>query len=189
MLPGLKEIKLRRKQFGLTQSELARQAGVSQSLITKIESGRLIPSYENAKKLFDFLESLHKKTGLKAKDLMSKDVISAKPSYSLKAAIRLMEKRAISQLPIIDKGRVIGTISEKSVLDKLHRTADLNDLRDLNVREVMDDAMPLIQENLPFPLVSSLLEHNQGLLVAKRGKITGIITKADILGVMLKRGL
>lgn len=188
MLPELREIKLKRKQFGLTQSQLAAQTGVSQSLITKIESGKLIPSYGNAKRLFDFLDNLRKEAALKAKDLMSKGVVSAKPNDSIKATVRLMKKKAISQLPIIDKEKVAGTISEKSVLDKLHSTVDLNDLRDSRIEEVMDEAMPVIHENSPLSIVSALLEHNSGVLVAKKGKIIGIITKADILGAMLKKG-
>ena len=39
MLPSLDEIAKKRKMLGLTQKELARMAGVSQSSIAKIESG------------------------------------------------------------------------------------------------------------------------------------------------------
>lgn len=186
MLPELKEIKLKRKQFGLTQSELAAKTGVSQSLITKIESGKLMPSYDNAKRLIDFLNTLHKELKLKAKDVMTKKVISVKKNASVKDAVRIMKKKAISQLPVMDNDKPVGTVSEKLVLERLHSTDDLNDLPKLRVEDVMYEAMPIIQENTPFDVLSNLLEHTEGILVARKGKIVGIVTKADILNVVLK---
>ncbi|MCK4496763.1 MAG: helix-turn-helix domain-containing protein, partial [Candidatus Aenigmarchaeota archaeon] len=49
MLPEIKSIKNRRKLLGLTQKDLAKQAGVSQSFIAKMESGRINPSYNHVK--------------------------------------------------------------------------------------------------------------------------------------------
>lgn len=56
MLPSLDEIAKRRKLLGLTQKQLAKIAGVSQSFIAKIESGKIDPSYSKAKAIFDTLE-------------------------------------------------------------------------------------------------------------------------------------
>ena len=44
MLPSLGEIPKKRKELGLTQSRLALSAGVSQSIIAKIEAGSVEPS-------------------------------------------------------------------------------------------------------------------------------------------------
>ena len=56
----LNEIKIIRKKYGLTQSKLANIANVSQSLIAKIESGRIDPTYSNAQKIFSALDTLRK---------------------------------------------------------------------------------------------------------------------------------
>jgi len=53
--PPLSYIKKMRKKFGLTQAKLAKMAGVSQSLIAKIESEKIDPSYKIAKKIFTVL--------------------------------------------------------------------------------------------------------------------------------------
>ena len=45
------EIKLIRKKLGITQADLSKQAGVSQSLIAKIESERIIKNKEQNEKL------------------------------------------------------------------------------------------------------------------------------------------
>ena len=62
----LKDIKDIRKKFNLTQSDLAKKADVSQSLIAKIEAGRLDPTYSNAQKIFEALDTLTKKEETKA---------------------------------------------------------------------------------------------------------------------------
>ena len=54
MLPELSEIKAKRKHLGLSQSGLSVKTGVSQSLIAKLEAGKISPSYLSAKKIFDF---------------------------------------------------------------------------------------------------------------------------------------
>ena len=51
MLPELEEIKKKRKLFGMTQADLAAECGVSQSLIAKLESGKIVPAYGKAKKI------------------------------------------------------------------------------------------------------------------------------------------
>ena len=65
MLPQLEEIEKRRKILGLSQKELAKMVGVSQSMIAKIETGRINPSYTKTKDIFDLFESLEKKREIK----------------------------------------------------------------------------------------------------------------------------
>ncbi|MEM2079059.1 MAG: helix-turn-helix domain-containing protein, partial [Nitrososphaerota archaeon] len=45
-----------RRRLGLTQRELAKISGVSQSLISKIECGRISPSYEAVRRILQALE-------------------------------------------------------------------------------------------------------------------------------------
>ena len=52
-----KQLKKIRVQLGITQSELARVAGVSQSLIAKLESGLVDPSFSTMKAISEALRS------------------------------------------------------------------------------------------------------------------------------------
>lgn len=187
MLPELSEIKKNRKSFSLTQIELAEQTKVSQSLIAKIEADSIVPSYENAKKLFDFFETLHQKQEAKASEFMQTKVISVKPETPLRLGIKTMERHSISQLPVIDNGKNIGTISEKSVLEKISESGDKEKLLEKDVSEVMEEAMPQITDQTPFEVCASLTNHNPGILVVKKGKIIGIITKSDLLKAVVSK--
>lgn len=52
-LPKVKDIKIYRKKSRLTQKQLAIESGVSVSMINQVESGRTMPSYNTAVKIFE----------------------------------------------------------------------------------------------------------------------------------------
>ena len=125
MVIDISEIKQIRKQHGLTQTELAQISGVSQSLIAKIESNLIDPSYSNAKKIINTLNEYSHKAKKKAKDLMNNQVISTKPLDTLKVTINKMKKFNISQMPVILDNQCVGYVSESEILEGLLTKKDL----------------------------------------------------------------
>lgn len=173
----LNNIKELRRKFDLTQAELARRAGVSQSLIAKVEAGILDPTYTNAKKIFDALELITKGKEVKAEEMMTRKVVSVEPSTGMHEAIKRMKKYEISQLPVIDSnGDLIGMISETNILDAL-----LNARKDVTVGDIMQDAPPIISRKTGFNVVSGLLKVYPLLVVAEKGVLQGVITKSDLI--------
>jgi len=57
-LPDISQITSFRRRLGVTQKRIAIESGVSQSLISKIEAGRVVPTYDNAKLIIDALERI-----------------------------------------------------------------------------------------------------------------------------------
>ena len=139
----LKDIKKIRKKFNLTQIELAQRSGVSQSMIAKIESGHLEPTYSNAIKIFNALNNISKEKELTAKDIMEKNIISVTPDQEIKKTISLMKKHEISQLPVIQNNTPIGTISESSILNNI-----LGNQNAKIVKEIMLESPPSISTHL-----------------------------------------
>jgi predicted transcriptional regulator len=45
----------------------------------------------------------------------------------------------------------------------------------------MEEAFPQVGEDAPLSLLSSLLQVYSAVLISKKGKVAGIITKADLL--------
>lgn len=188
MLPDVKEIKRRRKAIGLTQKKLAMLAGVSQSVVAKIESEKVSPSYAIVKKLFDVFEQMSRESRVTAKQIMSKRVASARKSEKVGRAIETMRKLGYSQLPVLHGRQVVGTISEKIVLDVVSNGKSLSDVLNKKVESAMDEALPRISEDESIDVISALLQSNAAVLVTKKGKVVGIITKADLFKIANRRG-
>jgi len=171
-----------RRRLGLTQRDLARLSGVSQSLISKIERRRINPSYEAVRRILEALERAraeHSK-GLLAKDICTREVISVEASDPLSRAISLMRKHGISQLPVLRSGRLVGSISESTIMRGLEKIRSLK----IRIEEIMDEEFPSIPEEASLTLLRQLLQEYPAVLLQKNGKITGIVTKADLFKVL-----
>ncbi|NUN11839.1 CBS domain-containing protein [Candidatus Micrarchaeota archaeon] len=181
MLPDVKEIKSRRLKLGLNQTQLANASGVSQSLIAKIESGKIDCSYSKTKSIFDALEKIEEKSDLTAKNIMNSHIYSIQEKSSLQDAVQIMRKHGISQLIVQDGSQMTGSISEKDLLDKIALGWKSEQLTRAKVSEVMQDAFPTINEDTPLKIASALLEKTLAVIVIKKNKPAGIITKTDLL--------
>ncbi|MCS7123818.1 MAG: helix-turn-helix domain-containing protein [Candidatus Bathyarchaeota archaeon] len=185
MLPPLEEIAKRRKLLGLTQHQLARLAGVSQSFIAKIESGKIDPSYSKVKAIFDVLDRVETGENYTAKAIAHEGIIGVEKTDKVAKAIGLMMEHGFSQLPVFDRGKCVGCISEKTILSQVTATKDLSKVSQKLVEEIMEEAPPQIDENAPIPLISNLLRFYPAILVTRRGELVGIITKADLFKVVM----
>jgi predicted transcriptional regulator len=177
----LKDIQRMRKALGLTQSDLARLSGVSQSLIAKIESGRIDPSFSKAMVIFETLQKLQLKNSKKVKSVMTKEVISIDAESSVSEVVKLMHKHAISQMPVLNKDEVIGSISEKVLIKKLAEEESPKILFTKKVKEVMEPPFPTVNEDTPIDLLIPILNFYSAVLVMKGKSIAGIVTRADLL--------
>lgn len=184
MLPQLDEIPKKRKALGLTQSKLAQLAGVSQSIIAKIESGTVDPSYSIAKRLVEALEKESIQVSRpRVSEIMSRPVISISKTQLVRDAVDMMRKRGYSQLPVFDGNRCVGSISEKTILDRAARGEPLESLLNNRVRDIMDSPLPMVNDDTPLEMVLGLLQGNYGVLVTRGESTIGILTKSDILKV------
>ena len=183
MLPSLEDIHRRRKELGLTQTKLAALAGVSQSIIAKIEAGTVDPSYSVVKRILGALDRVTTVPGRKVSEMMSRPVVSVSRTQFVREAVDLMKRKGYSQLPVFEGGRCVGSISEKTILDKAARGEPLESLLGHRVRDIMDSPFPVVNDDTPLDFVLGLLQGNYGVLVAKGESIVGILTKSDILKI------
>ena len=176
--PELQEIKRLRKKHNLTQTQLAKLASVSQSLIAKIEAGTVDPTFSHVSRILEVLNSMERGKEPKAEQLITHKIITVGKNEPLSKVIKEMKNYGISQLPVMEDGRVIGLVSETTIIEKI---AEGKDQSKLQVKDVMVEAPPVIVKTTPLTAVTELLRYSPLVIVAENGRPKGVITKADVL--------
>ena len=184
MLPPLEEVAQKRRLLGLKQSELAKLAGVSQSLIAKVESGKIAPAYTKVKNILEALEKLEVQAKIQAGKVLHNKVVGIQKNEPVSKVVQLMKSYGYSQLPVFDGKRSVGSVSEKTILNQILAGKDLAQITKLSIEDVMEEAFPQVDEDAPLSLISSLLQVYSAVLVSKKGTAVGIITKADLLRIL-----
>jgi predicted transcriptional regulator len=184
-LPPITEIGKLRKRLGLTQTELALRSKVSQSLIARLEAGTVDPRYSKVAQLFSALDEMKSKE-IQAKEIMTREVTGIQHTASIEYAAGKMKKHNVSQMPVYDGEKILGSFSEKTVMELITKGFDAKAFSKEDIGNHMEDAFPTVRQETPLSVLSTLLEHNPAVLVQEQGKIVGIVTKADLLKVIHK---
>jgi predicted transcriptional regulator len=172
-LPTPQDLRERRNALELTQSELAERAGVSQPLIARIEGGDVDPRLSTLRRIVTALEEAEGGV-VRAEDLMHTDVISVAPDDAVREAERKMDQEAFSQLPVLQAGVPVGSISHSDVI---HAGENVGELP---VSEVMSESFPTVSRDATVDEIRNLLDHYKAVMVTEGGETVGIITEADI---------
>lgn len=177
-----------RLKAGLTQAEIARRAGVSQSLIARIESGKVNPRVSTLIRIYRALSELVEDE-LTARDIMSSPVIYVEPRAPLVEATRIMWEKGFSQLPVLQDGvKNVGTVFEDDLLHAFLRESKR--AATLTVADVMSDPLPLVNAETRIGKITRMLSRGvPAVLVESDVRIVGIITKSDIAKLLLGRNL
>ena len=107
-------------------------------------------------------------------------VVSVAPDDSAETAIQRLQEHDISQMPVIDRGKPVGSIREITVTRLLH---DRRDPTEVPVREIMARPLPQVEFTTDVSEVYRvLMSGHSGVLVTRGGVIEGIITRIDLVG-------
>jgi predicted transcriptional regulator len=200
-LPDLDKIRQMRKRLNLSQRELAGLAGVSQSLIAKIERGSIDPSYSNVRKILMAFEDVLRrrkvegmKTGaqLTVGDLATKGVITVQPDQTIGEATDRMMKGRFTQLPVTVGDKVVGALTDDRIRDYTieatkNRTKNYDEVMRTKIEDVMSEPFPILSEDTPIDVASLHLQREEAILLSRKGAIVGILTSADFLNLGLNQ--
>ncbi len=176
MITG-KYLKQLREEAGISQTELAKLVGVSQAHIAKIENEKVDPRLSTVNKILLALTS-REHVLKKCRDVMKKRLIVAKPHDSVRKIISIMRRFSISQIPVIYKGKLMGSIRESTIIKHMDRPLNV-----MQVKDIMDEPFPVISGEEPIDILAPLLDFHQAVLVSEKGRIVGIITKSDLIKI------
>ena len=106
-------------------------------------------------------------------------LIFVEPTDTVRDAIEKMKKFNISQMPVLQNDKAVGSIEEGEVMAKV---LENNELLKGPVKQVMNKSFPVVSFTETIENAKThLTRHNPAVLIEKSGRIVGIITKSDLL--------
>src|SRR5215218_1261510 len=107
-------------------------------------------------------------------------VLAVVPTETVAEALAQMDKHGVTQIPVLEEGRAVGSLRENRVLAKVVRNRELLSSR---VSEVMEASFPTVDIDASSSEVTRRLQTSPAVLVEEYGRITGIITRHDVLAI------
>ena len=120
---------------------------------------------------------------MKVKNWMVTDVITVSPENTVEDAIQLMKKHYIRHLPVLEKGKLVGFVTESNLRPYLYP-----DKLGLPLREVMILNPITIDPEASIDEAARIIYKYKigGIPVTSQGKLVGIITVTDILEAFIE---
>ena len=142
---------------------------------------------------------------LKAKDIMTKEVITVKPETTIEELARLLMKQQISGAPVVDdKGKIFGIVTENDLISKNSRLhiptilrlfdayiplgtskmeSDIRKMAASTVEDICTKEIITVDEEASVEYIATIMTEKRIhiLPVVREGKLVGIIGKKDLI--------
>jgi cystathionine beta-synthase len=105
-------------------------------------------------------------------------LVYVSPEETVSAALARMSENGVTQIPVLEDNRSVGSLRESHVLTKLLVNRDLLNSK---VGEVMDPSFPVLEMDTNLSEIKSKLQKSPAVLIEDFKRITGIITRSDVL--------
>jgi len=127
---------------------------------------------------------------MRTKDLMTKNPITVDSETLVLDAQRIMKENNIRRLPIMDKGKLVGIITQHDLLEAAPSPATSLSIHELNyllskmkVKEIMKKNPVTLTPDTPFEEALRIGQEKKigSFPVVDNGKLVGIATESDII--------
>jgi CBS domain-containing protein len=120
---------------------------------------------------------------MKARDLMTPDPTTSKPSDDLRSVLRIMKSEDCGIVPIAEgngDGRVVGVVTDRDAA--LYLGANDSRPSEVRVSDVMTKRLVSVEPDADIKEVSREMQESQvrRVLVIEGGRLLGVISTADL---------
>ena len=111
-----------------------------------------------------------------------KDIVSVEVSDHLREVVELFKTHGISQIPVVDKERLAGLLTESDVL---HHLVDGRATGDTSVAEIMVRNVARVSLHTPSSVLPPMFDRGEvAIVVDDEQKVKGILTKLDLIDIL-----
>jgi cystathionine beta-synthase len=111
-----------------------------------------------------------------------RELVTVAPATKVTEAIGVLKVHGISQLPVVDKDRVIGMLHESRLLEK----ALAGTRGDAAVQEIAEATWCTVDERTDISVLTELFKRFKVALVISNSKPVDIITRIDLIDYIAK---
>jgi cystathionine beta-synthase len=112
------------------------------------------------------------------------NLISLTPDDTLKAAADLFREKGISQIPVLERGEMVGAVEEITIMRALRQGLPSETI---NLREIMAKPLHRLEVDVLLEEVYRLfMAGNPAVVAVRQGKIVSIITRSDLMSFYQK---
>ncbi|RLB27485.1 MAG: hypothetical protein DRG87_11300 [Deltaproteobacteria bacterium] len=132
---------------------------------------------------------------MKIKDFMSTNVVAVDEKTSIHDARKIMEAHKIRRLPVMRKGKLVGLVTERMLLEAAPSPATALSIHELQyllakmtVKEIMVKKPHTVSPDMPAEEALQLgQDMGYGAFpVVDNGRLVGMVTESDIVRVMTR---
>lgn len=132
---------------------------------------------------------------MSVKDYMTKEVISISPEESVAHAADLMRDKGLRRLPVIEKGQLVGLVTEGTMADASPSKATSLSIYEMNyllnktkIRDIMIRQVVTVEPDASLEdAIYEIMTYKVGVLpVVQNNQVVGIITDRDVFKAFLE---
>lgn len=105
-------------------------------------------------------------------------LVFAEPGETVREALDKMNTNSVTQIPVLEDGRSVGSLNESSVLTKLLEDKELLNAK---VTDIMTEGFPVVDVDAGFDEIKNKLKTAPAVLIEEFKRVTTIITRSDLL--------
>lgn len=110
-------------------------------------------------------------------------VFTAELGDSVAEVIELMKSHGISQLPVLDSGRVVGIVNETDVLEHLLGEGAGEETID----DLVETQFAIVEPTNRISIIGQFFKQNKVVIVVDGNQLAGIITKIDFIDYVSRK--
>ncbi len=124
------------------------------------------------------------KKGMTAKDIVAAnkngELITVNTTDTIGHALKLITAHGISQLPVTHDNRIVGSINENLVFNKIIENPEISGQQ---IKTIMQEALPFVDASTPLDVLSAMVKNADSAVLVKDFKQDKnyIITRFDIV--------
>lgn len=122
------------------------------------------------------------------KDVMQSKLVTVTPEASLAEAMRLLARRGIRHLPVVDKKSLVGIVSDRDLKRTMASPATSLTRAELTIAEIMTREVITIGSGFAVEDAARIMvtQKISALPVVDNGRLVGMVTETDALDLFVR---